>query len=664
MNRAERRRQARKQRKNRPSPAHSSAREAAINLYNEGITHQKQGKLQLAESAFRKAVSIKPDFAEAHNNLGNLLSLQNKWKEAEKSYRCGLQKFPDNPMLLCNIGNTLHHQGKAQAAMEVLEEAIRQDPQYAYAHNNMGNVYTSLGKSDEAINAYRQALSLQTDAPDIQNNLGTALCKQDHYEEGVAILQETIRKYPRFIDAHLNLAEAAIKLGETDDAINILHEAARLNPDNDEVLGKLAKGYFTKTDYLAARSAASAALKINPKVAEHYFWLGRTLHEMNLSDDAQAMLQKAVTMQPGNAEFHTSLGEALKNNKTGQQAARSFECALELDPKNANALTHLARLIKHDHHDKTMRLIEELLENNDLQEEERIPLYNSLGKSYDDLGDYETAFKYISKGNQLRKAAAPYDINRRGRDIREILDVFTTARFSQYGEPGYPDRKPVFITGMPRSGKTVVENILALHPTITAGGESADFIQACSGALGEAGRARYPEGIRDAGSELFKEVGVEYARRIEEKFSKTAISTNTHPLNSDYIGMIRLCLPGARVILCRRNARDNCLEMFRKDFTRGQLYSFDPDVLRDYFLLQTDFMNQWLKRLPEFIHVVQFEELIQNPADEIRALLEFCGLPRDDGCVDISSLPAAEQVTGVWKNYEDHLKPLFDKPGS
>ena len=661
MNRAERRRQARQQRKNRTSPAPPSVREEAISFYNEGITHQKQGNFNLAESAFRRAISIKPDFSEAHNNLGNLLTIQNKWKEAEKSYRYGLQKSPNNTMLLSNIGNTLHHQGKAREAMEVLEEAIRQDPQYAYAHNNMGNVYTSLGKNDEAIKAYRLALSLLPDAPDIKNNLGAALCKQARHEEGVAILHETIKKYPRFFDAYLNLAEAAISLGEMDDAISILHEAVLLKPDNDEVYGKLAKSYFKKTEYLAARSAASTAIKINPKAADHYYWLGRTLHEMNLPADAEAMLRKAVAMQPDNAEFHNSLGEILKKKKAIKLAARSFERALELDPENVNTHINLAQLIQHDNYDKIMQSMEGLLENKDVPDEERISLYTSLGKSFNDFCDYEMAYKYTSKGNDLRKCISPYDINGRKSDIREILDVFTNTRLNQYQDSGYPDCKPVFITGMPRSGKTVVENILALHPLITAGGESADFTHACNGTLKEETRATYPEGIRDADSELFKAVGIEYERRLKERFRKTTIITNTLPFTSDYIGLIRMCLPDAKVILCRRNARDNCLEMFRKSFTRGHLYSFDPDVLREYFLLQTDFMNQWLKRLPEFIHVVQFEEFIQNPKDEIRALLEFCDLPWNDACLDIASLPLPEQVVGVWRNYEEYLRSLFDK---
>ena len=661
MNRAERRRQERQQRKSRTSPAPTSAREEAVSFYNEGITHQKQDNLNLAESAFRRAISINPDFSEAHNNLGNLLTIQNKWKEAEKSYRRGLQKSPNNTMLLSNIGNTLHHQGKAREAIEVLEEAIRLDPQYAYAHNNIGNVYASLGKHDEAIEVYQLALSLHPDAPDIKNNLGAALCKQARYEEGVAILHETIQKYPRFFDAYLNLAEAAINLGEMDDAINILHEAALLNHDNDEVHGKIAKGYFTKNEYLAARSAASVAIKINPKVADYYYWLGKILHEMNLPEDAEGMLRKAVAMQPDNAEFHNSLGETLKKKKAIQSASISFERALELDPENVNAHASLALLLKHDHYDKTMQSMEELLKTKDMQDEERISLYTSLGKSFNDFCDYERAFKYTSKGNDLRKGISSYDINRRKSDIQEILDVFTNTRLSQYKDSGYPDCKPVFITGMPRSGKTVVENILALHPLITAGGESADFIQACNGVLKKETRATYPDGIIDADSELIKGVGIEYERRLKERFRKATIVTNTQPSNSDYIGMIRMCLPDAKVILCRRNARDNCLEMFRKGFTRGHLYSFDPDVLCEYFLLQTDFMNQWLKRLPEFIHVVQFESFIQNPKDEIRALLEFCNLPRNDACLDVDSLPLPEKVIGVWKSYEEYLKPLFDK---
>jgi hypothetical protein len=171
----------------------------------------------------------------------------------------------------------------------------------------------------------------------------------------------------------------------------------------------------------------------------------------------------------------------------------------------------------------------------------------------------------------------------------------------------------------------------------------------------------YPEAARDVDSKLFRETGIEYQRRLKERFGAAATVTNTNPGNADFIGMIRMCLPDAKIILCRRSAKDNCMEIFRKDYTLGHLYSFDPDVLCEYFRMETNFMEQWIQLLPGFIHVVQFEDLVRDPEKEIRALVEFCGLPWNDACLDTGSLPSPEQVIGVWKNYGEYLKPMFDK---
>jgi tetratricopeptide (TPR) repeat protein len=635
--------------------------EDAVNLYNEGITHHQQGNLTLAESAFRKAISIKPDFGEAHNNLGNVLKDQDKWKAAEKCYRRALQEFPNNPMLLSNIGNALHHQGKTREAMEMVENALDLDPRYAYAHNYLGNMCMTLGQHQQAIKHYQQALGLLPDAPGIASNLGAALCELTRYEEAVSVLHNTVKKHPRFFDAYPHLAEAALKLGATDDAIKVLQEAALLRPDDDAIYGMLAKACYTKSNYLDARVAASRAIKINPQVADYYYWLGRALHGMNLFDDAEAMLCKAIALQADNAGFHNSLGLNYRSKGNIQQSIDSFNRAVELDPGNVHAHTNLARTIKHDKYDEVMQAIESLLETGELQDEDRISLYNSLGKSFHDFGDYERAFKYTSKGNALRKRLSPYDLNKRRNTIRTILDVFTENYIRQHEGSGHEGCTPIFITGMSRSGKTTIEAILGRHTLVTAGGESEDFSQASNEILqGKTGDA-YPEAARDVDSKLFQEIGIEYQRRLNERFGAATAVTNTNPANADFIGMIRMCLPDAKIILCRRGAKDNCMEIFRKDYTQGHLYSFDPDVLCEYFTLQTNFMEQWIRLFPRFIHVVQFEDLVRDPENETRALLQFCGLPWDEACLDTESLPSPEQVIGVWKNYEKHLKPMLDK---
>jgi tetratricopeptide (TPR) repeat protein len=643
------------------TPIAANSLQEAINFYNEGVTHQQHNNLPLAEAAFRKAISIRHDFGEALNNLGNVLKEQGKWKAAEKSYRQALRVFPDNAMLRSNIGNVLYHQGKFQEAARILEDALQQDPRYAYAYNNLGNVCMALGKYDEAIKNFQQARDLLPDAADIANNLGAALCKQARNEEAVSLLHETIKQHPRFIEAYLNLADAALKLGATNDAIKVLQEAANIGPDKDAVHGKLAEAYYMKADYLATREAVSMALKINPQNADYYCLLGRTLSKMNMFVDAESMLRRAISMQPDNASFYNALGINFGEKGDIQQSIKSFQQAVKHDPLYVSAHSNLALLVKHDRKDESIHVMEKLLETGNLQNEEIIMLHNSLGKSYDDFSDYESAFKHISTGNILRTEISPYNINELKDSIHETLDVFTNDYINRHKDIGHHGCTPIFIVGMPRSGKTVIENVLCRHPLITAGGESTDFIQACNEILEKKTGQVYPGGCRIADSEAIRETGFEYSRRLKERFSDASIVTNTLPGNTQYLGMIHMSLPDSKIILCRRGAKDHCMEMFRSKFARGHLYSFDPDVLPEYFILQTEFMDEWLKLLPGFIHIVQFENLVRDPENETRALIDFCGLPWDDICLNTDSVPKPGDVIDVWHHYQPYLQPMYDR---
>jgi tetratricopeptide (TPR) repeat protein len=387
---------------------------------------------------------------------------------------------------------------------------------------------------------------------------------------------------------------------------------------------------------------------------------------MNLFVDAESMLRKAISMQPDNAEYYNALGVNFSKKGDNQQSIDSFQQAIKINPLNTSAQnirTHanLALSFKHDIYDEYMQTMEKLLETEDIENEEKILLHNSLGKSFDDIGNYESAFKHISSGNLLKAKISPYNINEYKNFIHETLDIFTNDFIGRHKYPLRHDCKPLFITGMPRSGKTVVETILSRHPLMTAGGESRDFELACNEILEEKTGEAYPGGCRYADNETIGEIGQEYLRRLKERFRTETIITNTLPENTNYLGIIHMSLPGSKIILCRRGAKDISIELFRNNFARGHLYSFDPDVLSEYYKLHTEFMDEWLKLLPEHIHIVQFENLVRDPENETRALVEFCGLPWDDICLNTDSMPEPKDVIGVWEHYQPYLQPMYRK---
>jgi tetratricopeptide (TPR) repeat protein len=636
------------------------ANEQAVQLYNEGVTLQAQGKTTMAESAFRRAVSMQPEFAEAHNNLGNLLKAQGKWKAAEKSYRRALQRLPDNAVLLANIGEALRQQNKTQAALEALEASLRLDPFNAAGHHHMGELLTDLNRPESAIEHFTKTHELLPNVPAAANRLGSALNALQRFDEAVAVLHATVKAHPRYFDAYPTLAEAAMEIGAVDDAIKVLQEALKLEPENDSVYAQLAEIHFARHDFLSARTAVTRAIDINPENAGHYNLLGEILYKMNLADAATSVIRKAIALRPDDAAFHHGLGVALMQTGKPREACQSFRRAIRLQPDQAQSHLMLAELTKHTSHDEDMRAMETLLADSKLTDTHANYLHAGLGKAFDDIGDYAQAFRHFEQANALMqsRSASEHDA---GEWFRALTTTFSRDFLQQHPDSGCRGIRPVFITGLPRSGKTVLEMILSQHPQLTAGGESGDFQQVADERLATTSGANLPDGVRELETAAFAEIGQAYAQRLQQRLGQVNYVTNTSPAMSHYIGMIRLCLPDARVILCKREARDLCTEIYKRNLTVEHEYSHDPIELGNYYLLHRDLMEHWCELLPDFIHVVQFEELLNDPENNIHALLEFCGLPFDAACLDTASLPQPEQATQQWVHYREYLGPLYEQ---
>ena len=632
----------------------------------KGSSGKQRGNTTQAEAAYRRALSIHPDFAEAHNNLGNLLKAQGKWKAAEKSFRRALQLLPDNAVLLANIGEALHRQNKRQAALEVLEASLRLDPFNAAGHHHMGELLTDLERPESAIEHFTRAHELLPNVPAAANRLGNALNTLQRYEEAVAVLHATVKAHPRYFDAYPTLAEAALEIGAVDDAIKVLQEALKLEPENDSVYVQLAEIHFARYDFLPARTAVTRAIEIDPANAEHYNLLGNILNRMNLTDEAAAMARKAIALRPDTPDYHHGLGITLMMSANPGEAGRSLRHTIRLQPDHAYAHANLAEITQHRAHDKDMRAMETLLHEGDLPDKHVISLHFGLGKAFEDIGDYAQAYQHFARGNTLKNANSPYQQDNTlyqydaAKVCHTLAATFDRDYLQQHPGSGHRGATPIFITGLPRSGKTVLETLLARHPQVTAGGESDEFQLVAMETLVKQTGKDFPDGIRELETPAFAEIGRTYADHLQQRLGQVDYATNTSPGTASYIGLIRLCLPDARVILCMREARDLCTEIYKKDLIMEYYYSHDPGELGNYYLLYQELMEHWRELLPDFIHVVQFEELLQEPEKQVNALLDFCGLPREAGTLDTAALPTTENSVGGWQHYRGPLKPLFD----
>jgi len=648
-----------RKRRRKTGPTSDAAALDAARIYNEGVEWQQRGNTTQAEAAYRRALSIHPDFAEAHNNLGNLLKEQGKWKAAEKSYRRALQLLPDNAVLLANIGEALHRQNKMQAALEALETSLRLDPFNAAGHHHMGELLTDLKRPESAIEYFTKAHELLPNVPAVANRLGMALNALQRFDEAVTVLHATVKAHPRYFDAYPTLAEAAMKIGAVDDAIKVLEEALKLEPENTAVHAQLAEIHHARHDFLSARTAVSRAIDINPENAEHYNLSSKILNRMNLTDEAAAMARKAIALRPDAADYHHSMGIALMMSGNPGEAGRSLRRAIRLQPDHAYAHANLAELTQHLAHDADMSTMETLLHEGNLPDKQAISLHFGLGKAFEDFGDYAQAFQHFARGNALRKANSVYQYDV-AKDCNTLAATFSRDYLQQQQGSGHRGVTPIFITGLPRSGKTVLETLLAHHPQVSAGGESDEFQQLALETLVRQTGKGFPDGIRELEAPAFAEIGRTYAEHLRQRLGRVDYVTNTSPGTASHIGMIRLCMPDARVILCMREACDLCTEIYKKNLAPEHHYSHDPDELGNYYLQHRELMQHWCELLPDFVHVVQFEELLQDPEKQVNALLDFCGLPREASTLDTATLPTTENSVGGWQHYREPLKPLFD----
>ena len=265
-----------------------------------------------------------------------------------------------------------------------------------------------------------------------------------------------MKTHPRFFDAYPNLAVAAFEIGAVDDAIKVLLEALKLAPENAAAYAQLAKVQHSQRNYLEARASITRAIRINPKNAAHYNLLARILYKMNLADEAATMAGKAISLNPDVAAYHHSLGVALMTSDNFEAAAHSFRRATRLQADYTHAHAMLAEVKQHLTHDEEMGTMETLLLKDDLSDQHAINLHFGLGKAFDDLGDYARAFKHFAQGNALTQASSTNEYDA-GEYFRAVTATFNHNFLQQHLDTGMRGVTPVFIAGLPRSGKTVLE---------------------------------------------------------------------------------------------------------------------------------------------------------------------------------------------------------------
>ncbi|MGK7902581.1 MAG: sulfotransferase, partial [Hormoscilla sp.] len=470
-------------------------------------------------------------------------------------------------------------------------------------------------------------------------------------------------------------------------------EALRLQPDYPEAYNILGAILFSLGKFAEAEKAARKAIASQPDRPEAYTNLGAILHNQGRLPESEAALKQAIALKPSYAEAHKNLGVVLKNQGKLAEAEAAFREAIACEPGYAEVFKHLGELKKYSDTDAQQRdggalgdiaAMEKLISQSGTSSEESMNLYFALGKAYEDIGNYDRAFDYFTKGNQMKRQSLKFDIANIESYVKRTIEVFTKSLFAQYGKVGLASDLPILIVGMPRSGTTLVEQILASHPQVHGAGEL-PYLNQLTNKLARAlsvevkgAKLPFPESLTKINaSKQLRKAGELYIKSLRKHDADARYITDKMPDNCFRIGLLHLILPQVKIIHCLRNPADTCLSCYQKLFAQGQNFSYDLKDLGRYYQLYHRLMQHWHTVLPGHILEVQYEDVVASQEKKAREILEFCGIAWDDACLNfhqtdrtVKTASAAQvrqpiYTTSVqrWRRYEKQLAPLLEALG-
>ena len=432
----------------------------------------------------------------------------------------------------------------------------------------------------------------------------------------------------------------------------------------------MGTAYKQKKDYKSAKINYEKSLDLNNKLPETHNNFANLYELLDDFEKSIKHFKAAISINPNFFVAHYGLGNVYITLGKFDEAKRYLQTSIQLQPKFYSAHRALSHITKYKKDDKHLNVLKKLYEDNSVEFERKTELAYALGKAYEDIKNFKSSFKLYKAANLIRRKNINFSINKEKEIFKNIKSVFNLSFFNKYKKSGNPDPSGLFILGMPRSGTTLAAQIISSHPEVY-GGNELDF-------LNEIVLKQYPDFFSNFKQEfdidIFKKLGDEYISKIRGLSKKSLRIIDKNPSNFKLIGLIKLILPNSKIILCKRNPRDNFLSIYKNFFSNTDLnYAYDPKEISEYYSLYYDLISYWKKILPNFIYELDYEKLTQHPTAQIKNLINYCNLEWNNSCLEFyknkrpvktaSFAQVRKKIykTSVnsWRNYEKYLKDFF-----
>ena len=499
--------------------------------------------------------------------------------------------------------------------------------------------------------------------------------RDGRFEDAEKNLREILSRQPGNIKAMRMLGTIALEANRWKAARRILERAVELAPNVAVGWTDLANLYLKQDRYDEALEKVRKAIEIAPDFAHAWVVQGNTLSRAQRHTEALEAYRKALEISPRNVGALSGCGHVLKTIGRQQEAIEAYRNCIRANPTYGETYWSLANLKTFEFEPDEVRLMTRLSVDESLADEPRVNMFLSLGKHYENEEDYDRAFEYYRRGNDLRRQNEIYDPVHTQVVHDRIIETFDRDFFDNHEGSGNPSPAPILIVGLPRSGSTLIEQILASHSQVEGTMELPDLGRMIN-ALGRQSRggAKYPEIVLKLDEEAIVGLGRQYLESTMRYRSDSPHFIDKMPNNFPAVGFLQLILPNAKVINARRHPLDSCLGCYKQLFYRGQSFTYDQYELGHYYLQYQRIMDHWHDVLPGKVLDVQYEDMVADQEHQTRRLLEYCGLPWEDRCLRFYETDrpihtaSSEQVrqpiytkaVNFWRNYEQHLGELIE----
>lgn len=608
---------------------------------------------------------------EKLKNKAEMMLADNRLSEAGSLYTQLCQLDSGNVQFWVELGIIQRRLKKFSNAEEVCRKAVSIQQGYAPAHLALGGALQQQGRFDEALSCYREAIRLTPDFVEAHYFLANALRQAGFLEEATDAYRRLLEVNPDHFTGLNNLGTHLRNLGEVDEAISLLRHALQLQPESVETMTNLGDACVARSLYEEAIEILQRAVSIEPEFANAQRALANALHHAGRLKEALVCYERAGELVPGWQEV--MLGQARILEQLGEYR-KSYDILRPLiKVGHGDALPVFFDISKHiGQREWALRELERFLDAHpDMRTEAAAGIHFQLGKHYDEAGEYDTAFRHFEQANAMSRMH--FDRDAQIRLVDEITATYDKVFIQTMRRADNKSDIPVFIVGMPRSGTSLVEQILASHPDIFGAGELPHLSRIARHFSNELPGIGYPRLAKYVTQRSLDSAAGHYLHELQGLCSRAARVIDKMPYNLVYIGLIFQLFPRARVIQCIRHPLDTCLSCFFSDFgTVGHGFSYNLKSAGEFYIQYHRLMQHWISVFPDSLLQVNYAELVHEQEKISRHMVEFCGLGWNDRCLDFHKTkrfvftlsydqvrqPIYTHSLQRWKHYESHLQAL------